>query len=174
MLLKKINRFKFLHIIFVFVYCLGSQVARANCTGANCSCSVETTGINFGIYNPTEGGASTARGHIIVTCVGGTPTVMEASYNVSYCIKLSRGTSNTYLPRFMQASGEHLNYNLYTTEGMVSVWGDGTEGTVTLSDNYAAVQRPTPKDYTVFAKIFPLQKVGVGTYSDMVTVTVTY
>ena len=136
--------------------------------GLACSCSVGTTGVAFGTYNPTLGTADTANGNIAVTCSA------LVIFTASYVISLSKGASATYTPRFMNLLGVHLNYNLYTTAAFASIWGDSTGGTVTVSDSYTAIGLSETKNYTVFGQIPALQTVGVGTYTDSITVTVTY
>lgn len=168
MLLKKINRVGWRYFICVFVYCFYSQTVSAACMGLGCSCSVGTTGVAFGTYNPTLGTADTANGNVRVTCSA------LVLFTASYVISLSKGASATYSPRFMNLLGAHLNYNLYTTAAFASIWGDATGGTVAVSDSYTAIGLTEIKNYTVFGRIPALQAVGVGTYTDSVTVTVTY
>lgn len=156
------------YFIFMLMYCFYSQTASAACMGLGCSCSVGTTAVAFGNYNPTSGAAKTANGNVAVTCSA------LVIFTVSYVISLSKGASATYTPRFMNLSGVHLNYNLYTTAGFTSIWGDATGGTVTVSDSYTAIGLSDLRNYTVFGRIPALQTVGVGTYTDSVTVTVTY
>ncbi|BBB14878.1 putative secreted pili protein [Candidatus Rickettsiella viridis] len=168
MLLKKINGVGWRYFICVLVYCFYSQAAYAACSGLGCSCSVGTTGVAFGTYNPTLGTADTANGNVAVTCSA------LVLFTASYVISLGKGASATYSPRFMNLLGVHLNYNLYTTAGFTSIWGDATGGSVTVSDSYTAIALSQTRNYTVFGRIPALQTVGAGTYIDSVTVTVTY
>lgn len=169
MLLKKMNGIGWRYFIGVCIYCFYSQAAYAVCSGLGCTCSVGTTAVAFGNYNPTSGTAKTANGNVAVTC---TALVL---FTVSYVISLSKGASTTYTPRFMNLLGVHLNYNLYTTAAFTSIWGDATGGTATISDGYTAIViGPVTRNYTVFGQVPALQTVGVGTYTDSITVTVTY
>ncbi|WP_218813705.1 Csu type fimbrial protein [Rickettsiella endosymbiont of Dermanyssus gallinae] len=168
MLLKKINGVGWRYFIGVFIYFFCSQAAYATCSGLGCSCSVGTTAVAFGNYNPTSGTAKTANGNIAVTCSA------LVIFTASYVISLSKGASATYTPRFMNLLGVHLNYNLYTTAGFTSIWGDATGRTVTVRDSYTAVGLSDTRNYTVFGQVPALQTVGVGTYTDSITVTVTY
>jgi spore coat protein U-like protein len=82
-------------------------------------------------------------------------------------ILLDRGGSATFTPREMRSGGEVLAYNLYldppSTPG-ARIWGDGSGGTY----GYAGSGRVT---VPLYGRVFPLQDVAVGTYSDTVTIT---
>jgi spore coat protein U-like protein len=64
-----------------------------------------------------------------------------------------------------------LNYNLYTSAAMVKVWGDGTQGSSTVS--VSGVKNNTPS-VIIYGKIFPLQNVSAGSYSEPLVVTITF
>lgn len=165
MLLKQIKRHWFYLVIF-FMCNFYSYAAHATCAGLGCSCSVGTTAVAFGTYVPTA--QKTANGNVAVTCSA------LVIFTVSYVISMAKGNSATYTPRFMNMAGVHLNYNLYTTAGFTSIWGDTTGGTVTVSDSYTSIGLSTTRNYTVFGRIPISQFVNTGTYTDAVLVTVTY
>ncbi len=167
MLLKQIKR-SWLCLIILVCYNFYSPAAYATCAGLGCSCSVGTTGVAFGSYVTTSPTPKTANGNVAVTCSA------LVIFTVSYVISMAKGNSATYTPRFMNLLGVHLNYNLYTTAGFASIWGDTTGGTVTVSDGYTSIGLSTTRNYTVFGQIPALQPVGPGTYTDSVLVTVTY
>lgn len=167
MLLKKLIRV-WKSFLFFTVCIFFNQCVYAACSGLGCSCSVGTTAVTFGNYNPISATATTANGNVAVTCSA------LVIFTVSYVISMAKGNSATYTPRFMNLSGVHLNYNLYTTAGFASIWGDGTGGTVTVSDSYTAIGLSETRNYTPFGQIPALQVVGAGTYTDTVLVTVTY
>lgn len=167
MLLKQIKGF-WIEIIILIYYNFFSPSVYASCSGLGCSCTVSPTGVAFGSYVTTSPTAKTANGNVAVTCSA------LVIYTASYVISLAKGNSTTYTPRFMNLSGVHLNYNLYTTAAFTSIWGDATGGTVTVSDSYTSIGLSTTRNYTVFGQIPALQPVGPGTYTDTVLVTVTY
>jgi spore coat protein U-like protein len=169
MLLKIINRTWLRYFIVLLVYIFYSQTSYASCIGLGCSCTVATTAVAFGNYNPISAVATTATGNVAVTCNA------LVLFTVSYVISMNAGNSGSFIPtRFMNLLGVHLNYNLYTTASNTSVWGDGTAGTSTVSDAYTAILLPSIRNYTVYGLLPALQAVGAGTYTDTVTVTVTY
>lgn len=167
MLLKHAARI-WLQVIILFLCNFYSHVVYAACAGIGCSCSVGTTGVAFGSYVTTSPIADTANGNVAVTCSA------LVLFTVSYVIRMAKGNSATYTPRFMNLLGVRLNYNLYTTAGFASIWGDATGGTVTVSDGYTSIGLSTTRNYTVFGRIPALQPVGPGTYTDSVLITLTF
>lgn len=169
MLLKIMNRVWLRYIIFIFMYSLYSQSAYAACGGLGCACSAgPNTAVAFGNYNPISATPVTATGVVSVTCSA------LVIFTASYVISMNAGNSGTLPNRYMLLSGVHLNYNLYTTAADTTVWGNGTVGTGTVSDSYTAIGLSETRTYNVFGLLPALQTVGVGTYTDTVTVTVTY
>jgi spore coat protein U-like protein len=136
------------------------------------NCTVAAGSIAFGIYNPlsTTGDAST--GSLRVTCSGSG----SGSTNVTVGVTLSTGLSGTYSTRKMLSGVNALNYNIFWSTAYSQVIGDGSGG------SFAGTAGP----FTVFAGgtnfatgtmygyIPPGQDVAAGSYSDVVTVTVTY
>lgn len=168
MLLTQI-KWSWRYVIFLFFYNFYSFPVYATCSGLGCTCSVATTPVAFGSYVTTSPTPKTANGNVAVTCSA------LVIFTASYAIRMAKGNSATYTPRFMNLLGVHLNYNLYTTAAFTSIWGDGTAGTSTISDSYTAlVIGPMTRNYTVFGQVPALQPVGPGTYTDSVLVTVTY
>ncbi len=136
--------------------------------GLGCTCSAGTTAVAFGNYNPISATATTANGNVAVTCSA------LVIFTASYVISMNAGNSGTFTTRFMNLTGNHLNYNLYTTAARTSVWGNGTAGTSTVSDTYTALGLTETRNYTVYGLLPALQALPIGLYTDSVTVTVTY
>lgn len=142
----------------------------AGCTGIDCSCSVNASSVTFSGYNPISGSAATATGNVAVTC-----TAFVATLLVSYNIALDKGIYGTFSARMMKYSSTLLQYNLYTSVGQTTVWGDGTAGTGTVSDSYLlGILLPVTRNYSVYGNVPASQNVTPGTYQDTITVTVTY
>lgn len=134
------------------------------------TCSVVATPVLFGVYVPTAISPVDSNGAITVSCKG--------TGNVSYTIALSAGLNGAgYLPRRMlnSAASFLLDYNLYIDAGRTVIWGNGSPSTLIVTDSYRI---PGPEDvirtYPVYGRLFPLQAVGVGEYTDVITVTVDY
>ena len=137
------------------------------------SCSVSAPNVSFGSYDVFAGSQITSTTTISVTC---TMTGSGGNADVAYAIALSPGLSNTFVQRTMKSGANALGYNLYSNSTRTTVWGDGSgaapkvSGTMTLT-NAAKTHTDSP---TVYGSVPALQDVGVGVYSDNITITVTY
>lgn len=146
--------------------CAGYPGAAA----ALATCSVSATSVAFGSYNPFTSTPDDSTGDIAVSCsVGGLLSLL-----VSYTIKLSTGGSGSYAPRRMSSGANTVGYNLYTSSGRTTVWGNGNSGTGTVGDSYLLGLGTSVRHYTVHARMPALQNARVGAYTDSVTVTVEY
>lgn len=134
---------------------LGSaQDARAQCT--ECGCSLGTTGLSFGVYNPRRP-VTNSVGVVQVNCTGVT----------GYLIKLSSGGSGTATLRALSSGGDILNYNLYKDGSRTMIWGDGANGQTGLAGSGTA-------NYNVYGGVFGGQSASVGSYVDSIVITVEY
>ena len=132
------------------------------------SCNVSATPVAFGSYNVFNASPLDATGTITVHC-----TNLLALF-VNYTVKLSKGLSGSYAPRQMANGANRLNYNLYTAATRLNVWGDGSAGTSFVSDGFLAVLLGVTRNHTVYGRVPALQNVAVGSYSDNITVTLTF
>jgi spore coat protein U-like protein len=125
----------------------------------------------FGAYDVFAGTLVTSSTVISVTCTLTGPSNTVVPYTVS----LSTG-SGTYVLRAMLSGANVLNYNLYTTVGRTTVWGDGTGSTATVAGSLSltTANRVKTGTQTVFGAVPALQDAKVGVYADNVTTTVTY
>ncbi|PFH12092.1 spore coat protein U-like protein [Collimonas sp. PA-H2] len=132
------------------------------------TCTVSATGITFPAYTSPGGGNADSTGDVAVTC---TATLVAGTG--SYTIALSTG-SGTYATRTLKSGVNILNYNIYTDSARSIVWGDGSGTTQTESDSYLILLTPTTRHYTPYGRIPGAQNKPAGTYTDTVTVTITY
>ncbi|HEX9850530.1 spore coat U domain-containing protein [Candidatus Deferrimicrobium sp.] len=133
---------------------------------AHAACLVSATGMNFGAYDVFAAVPRDSAGTVTVACDPNPPTDVTVSIG-------SSPTSGGFNPRRMRhvTLSDRLDYNLFTTPSMVTVWGDGSAGTSTVL--LRKVNRNRPVTTTIYGRIPPGQNVSVGAYSDAVTVTVT-
>jgi spore coat protein U-like protein len=131
------------------------------------SCSVSTSGVNFGNYDVFSPAANDAAGNIRVSCSD------LLIIGVSYEILISTG-NGSYLSRSMTSGSHTLTYNLYTASNYASIWGDGSAGTGKISAGFPLGILNQQRDHTVYGRIPAGQNAHVGSYSDTLTVTVTY
>jgi len=133
------------------------------------SCNVSATAVTFGTYSPLSGSPNDATGTITVSC-----QVLLIGLFVSWTIALNSGSSGNYGARQMRSGTNSLSYNLYTSAAHTSVWGDGTGGTSLVSANPFLIVGSDNVNYTVYGRIPAGQDRAAGTYTDSITVTVTY
>jgi spore coat protein U-like protein len=96
-----------------------------------------------------------------VTCTNTTP------YNIG--LDVGTGSGATVATRKMTSGGATVNYSLYSDSAHTTVWGN-TIGT----DTVAATGNGTGQNYTVYGRVPPQTTPAPGTYTDTITVTVTY
>ena len=148
-------------LVLVALGTLTSPVTHATVV----SCSVSATPVAFGTYTPVQPSALTSSGTISVSC-----NVANGRNPVT--IALSTGSGGSFSPRSMASGLNTLSYNLYLDAAYSQIWGDGTGGSLTDNDT---VNPGHPNiSATVYGQIPPLLDPAAGSYSDTITVTVSY
>ena len=130
------------------------------------TCSASAGSLSFGNYTPGAGART-----------GSTTVNVKCTKNTGFTVALNIGatTGATFAQRLMASGANTLQYNLYTTAGFASVFGDGTLSTLTSGGTGAGVATLAP--VSVFGQLpdsATNQLAVPGSYSDIVTVTVTY
>lgn len=126
---------------------------------------VSATDLNFGVYIPS--GASTANTTVTVACT--IPIDLLTDFHVS----LSAGNALTDpSARYLKQGSSRLNYNIYTDGGYLTVWGDGSSGSVDRS--YSSLLALGSTSFTGFGRLPQGQYAPAGSYIDHITVTVTF
>jgi len=127
-------------------------------------CTVSTTAIAHGVFNSINGAVNNATGALSITCSNGAAWTATAG--------VGAGTGASYTTRKMMSGANLINYNLYTTSGYTTVWGDGvTGGSATITGTGTG----SLQSVTIYSRIPAGQGAAVvGSYSDSVAVTITY
>jgi spore coat protein U-like protein len=130
------------------------------------TCSATAATLAFPNYTP-GGGAQTGNTTISVKCTKNTP----------FTVALNAGTTtgDAFAQRLMGSGANTLQYNLYTTSGLGTIFGDGTGGTGTIAGTGLGVA--TANAVQVFGQVpdsATNQAAIPGAYTDTITVTVTY
>ena len=129
------------------------------------NCLVSADNIVFGNYDGTA--ALAANGAVRVRCSNGAP----------FSIGLSKGVGS-FTTRLLSDGASHsLQYNLYTASSFGTVWGDGTSSTVMVADIGEGMSDAKEITHTVYGQLVNSaanQDAPAGSYSDTITVTVTY
>jgi spore coat protein U-like protein len=132
------------------------------------NCFVTTTPLAFGDFDGTADLASNAT--LLVRC----------TKNAPYSIALNAGTTvgSTLLQRLLAGpAGETLQYNLFTTAGFGTIWGNNAGGTGWVTGTGAGLGLPNQATLTVYGSLpnnAVNQGAGLGAYSDLITATITY
>jgi spore coat protein U-like protein len=144
------------------------------------NCTASASGIAFGIYNPLSAVGNASTGTLQVTCNGGGNGNGNGNGNgktkVTLDVTLSSGLSGTYATRKMFSGVNTLNYNIFWSTAYNQIIGDGSGGSVAGSVGPFRVDAGGSNVVTeTFYGLIPAsQDVSPGSYSDVITVTVTY
>jgi spore coat protein U domain-containing protein, fimbrial subunit CupE1/2/3/6 len=134
------------------------------------SCTISTTAIAFGNYDPVVANATTpvdANGTVTVACTAGAATTVGMSQGAN-----PTGTSTAAAPLRQMASGavNRMRYDIFQDAARATVWADtGTAG--------AQAYNATTKNATVlsvYGRIPAGQDVSTGAYTDTVTATILF
>lgn len=152
---------------------LSASTAHAATKTANLSvtatvsgtCTVSTSPVAFGTYDPTQPTDLTATGSVTVQCTSGT------GYAVSLDAGQHESTPGDITTRNMLANtSDLLPYQLYQDSGLLTAWGDSGGAILTGQTGDG-----TDKIHNVYGKIANgLSGIATGSYSDTVLVTITY
>lgn len=141
----------------------------------NCSCTVSATPLSFGAYDPLSPGVVDGTSQVTVTCnINSILGLLGAQVQLNYELSLGGGTSGDPSARAMSSA---LAYRLYLDAARTVPWGDGSNGTSTITGSAIMVTlnpQPVSTTYTVYGRIPARQAVPVGSYVDAITVTLTY
>jgi spore coat protein U-like protein len=97
-----------------------------------------------------------------VRCTSGTDGTISLNGGI--------GSSGTVATRTMESGANSINYSLYMDAGYATIWGDGTSGTST----YPHSGTGSTTALTIHGLV-PIQTTPTAaTYSDTITITVTY
>ena len=144
-------------IITTFILCLLYQNVLA------AQCNITSTPMNFGAYDPMSSVPLTATGSFNISCKPN-----KQIFNIT--LQLTSGNSGSYSQRNMTSGGgDQLFYNIYANAAQTSVLGDGSGGSVSLTQ---IVSRQAPWDLTFYGQIPALQNVTPGVYNDLLTATI--
>lgn len=161
------------HIVLAILVPLASlflapSEAHAACAPLSlCTCTVTTTPLSFGNYNPVTAIDDDSTGTVRVQC-----TLLVALAG-SFTVDLSTGGSGAYASRKLKNGGSNLLYNLYADAAHTQIWGNGTGGSVEVSRSFTGLLA-IDRSISVYGRIKAAQNVPAGNYSDTIMVTVIY
>jgi spore coat protein U-like protein len=137
-------------------------------TSVAASCTISTSAVAFGSYDPVVANSSSAldgTGTVTVTCTSGSTGTVTLGQGGN----ADTGSSDTApLRRMLAGSSDYLSYSLYSDSGRTTVWGNTTETGV------ARTGTGSSDAVTVYGSVTAGQNVPAGSYSDTVVATVTF
>lgn len=147
-----------------------SATVENGCVFGDGSGSVTTSfgTIDFGIMSSVPGAvdvaSSTGSGSIVVTCTPGLSATISLDYGIHGGSSAGRYLANS-------AGTTTLRYQLYRDISRTSVWGTSADSLAYSIPSFPG----TTQTYTVYARLFaPGRMPAAGSYTDTVTVTLTY
>jgi spore coat protein U-like protein len=163
--------------LFVCSIAIHESSAQAGTATANltvqiiitAACTINAATLNFGTVPGTTlvGSAVTSSTTVSVSCTNGSP----------YSIGMDNGANVSGAQRRMKSGANYLNYGLYVDAGYVNPWTTSASNSTctTASDCYLGTGNGSAQSINIYGQV-PL--VGTappsGTYTDTVTMTITY
>lgn len=127
--------------------------------GVSAACTLAVTGVSFGPIDPLANQVTTSVGSVQVECPADTP----------YLVRLSTGASGSW-SRTLSSGADSLAYNLFRDPTHVEVWGDGSGGSLTVS----GLGSGSTQLHSVYGRVPAQPQARVGSYSDVVVVTLEF
>lgn len=133
------------------------------------SCTINAATLDFGSNPGTNLVASNVDGSttVSVTCTSGSP----------YSIGMDNGTNVSGSQRRMKSGANLLNYNLYVDSGRTNAWTTAASNSTCTSANscFLGTGNGSAQSVSIYGRV---PSVGTappaGTYTDTVTMTITY
>ena len=124
------------------------------------------TSVAFGSYDVLNASNTDSSGNVGILC----------TYSPSRSVTMSIGASPNsggFNPRKMKltSGSDLLSYNLYTTASRNIIWGDGTQGTSTVTKT---CMRNVTMNFPIYGRIPASQDVSAGNYSETLVVTISF
>lgn len=135
------------------------------------TCSITNSSIAFGTLNVLTGTSADATATFRISCSE------LIAITIPYEITLSTGVSGNYSTRKMASGANRLDYNIYVDPARTSIFGNGTNGTSTITGQFVLVllNLNQSRDYTIYGRVNGNQQTAAaGAYSEALTMTVNY
>ncbi|MGC4089838.1 MAG: spore coat U domain-containing protein [Polyangiaceae bacterium] len=133
------------------------------------SCSISTSALAFGAYDPVVANSSTAldgTGGVIVTCTNGASTTVTLGQGSN----ANTGSTDAAPLRRMRdgATSNYLSYTIFQDSGHNTAWGN------TTPTGLAYTGTGSSTTLSVYGRVAAAQNVPAGTYTDVVVATITF
>ena len=163
-------------IVVLLLLCAMAAARAATATGSltvqitvTASCTISAATLNFGTLGGTAviASATNASANVSVTCTSGSP----------YSIGMDNGANASGSQRRMKSGTNFLNYNLYVDSGLTNAWTTASSSTTCSTANscYLGTGSGSTQTVPVYGRMPAVGSAPPpGTYSDTVTMTITY
>ena len=131
------------------------------------SCTISTAPIAFGNYDPTSTAAVLAQGSVSAKCTKGTPVTVALDEGLNK----SSGSTATTPARQMVSGTSLLPYDIYTTSGGTTEWGNAT---ASEPSTQTSISVNTPLVFTTYGSLPAGTDVPAGNYVDTVTASLVF
>lgn len=140
-------------------------------------CSSNDVSLSFGPYLSINAAPLDAQGNLVVTCTRSIAPgeISSAKVTISVALGPSQGSNSIQNRQMFRGGGaDLLNYNVYLDTGRISVWGN-SDGVDTATQDLSIPNKATRSaTFTFYGRVFPLQNITPGPYSDALLITVNY
>lgn len=168
----KMNVLKAAGVLLVSGFAMNASAATetANMTvdaTISANCTISTTAVNFGAYDPIVTHKSTAltgTGSVTTTCTNGA----SAYITLGQGSNAATGSTDAAPERQMASGTDRLAYQLYSESTRTTVWGNTS--TTGLADTGTGAESTK----TVYGSVAAGQNMPAATYTDTVVATVTF
>lgn len=147
------------------------------CLPAATTCTSGNVSLSFGPYLSIDAAPLDAQANFVVTCSRtiAPGDVSPGKVTISVALGPSQGSSSIQNRQMFRGGGaDLLNYNVYLDTGRISVWGN-SDGVDTASQTLNIPNKATRSaTFTFYGRVFPLQNLTPGAYSDSLLITVNY
>lgn len=150
--------------------------ALPSLVGGQCASSCTVTNLvslGFGTVEPFGNNVDAS-----ATFSVGCTAPLLAGCTETYSLLISSSDNGALVPRQMQSSGNLLDYNIYTSALRNTVWGNGAQGTSTVTGSISFplifLGGTLSNSHTAFGRAFGGQGAAPGFYSDAPLITLIY
>ena len=128
------------------------------------TCTVSASPLNFGEALPSTLAANIdAQGSVTAMCSN------AAAYTVA--LSVGSGAGATFGSRKLTSGANALNYTLYLNAARTNIWG---EGRTPVAPHFNGIGTGIAQILPVYGRVRSGQTVPVGSYSDLIVVTLTF
>lgn len=164
---------KKLVLAFLLIFCpnlpiLGATATNSMTVSATVANTCSFASVTNTVFGTIDGlfltNLSVSNGSVVVICTTG----------ATYSLALNAGNNLSGGNRRMANGANFITYQIYSDMAQTTLWGDGTAGIGNARTGLLATG--ANQTYTVYARIptTPQTPVPAGTYTDTVTITITF